>query len=685
MFAFLADVFAASGFVYGEPWARERDAEWRHLREALPDWWPVRLCRAPFLWSSAWLGRHRRVAATARWLWIASVLAALGWFGTDGVGAYSPVPMPGLLGDVTVAILVAAYAFYVPRIRGLVPLRFVKAALVLALLYGVFWAATSVVFHFAYRGTDIWSPGEWERLAAVWNRGGALYWQPFLVLLGLTAGWVVLIVLAWTRLPRVWLAVKRWSWRSTMWVIRGGFVLFTMGLLGRVFFDYGVVEFLYDYGASVAQATSDWLPGTALPAWAPLLVAAVLVLLVMNALTIVFEFISDAVCLVSKLLGLVVHGGVIGAERYDDEERPPKRVVGILERFAKAEEKAGAWLAHDAQTRRTRILVEEATSDLGEDGFTEPLVPPEGGVRPRTGGLLGRLFGRRKGAEEAVADGEEEVPAGGVSDAAEGPEAEAGEAVAQPPADGADEDAEEASEAAADTRDRDAFLAPDPVPGEAPAAAVPEAAPEAATPAPEAESDGDWEGVEREGEADALAEAKAAELSEYEKRQLAWEEEQEAKRQSEEVQASYAGMIHAGEIGDGDDPDDLYEPFAMDAAHEDDVAFSSADREDGEAFAFGQPYPEDAALETVGEDYDADGFPIPGAGVGAPESGAEGDGAEGGGRGGGWRTGRRYGGRGSGRRRPRGGWARERSRGRFGGAGGARLGPGYGVGRRRRG
>ena len=67
-------------------------------------------------------------------------------------------------------------AFWTPRVRGNSFFRPLKCAIVLALVAALYWAATSLVFHYVY-GVDVWSPALWREIEKVWRAGGNLRWS----------------------------------------------------------------------------------------------------------------------------------------------------------------------------------------------------------------------------------------------------------------------------------------------------------------------------------------------------------------------------------------------------------------------------------------------------------------------------------------------------------------------------
>ena len=272
-FAWLTDVFASSGFFHGEAWALEKQRNWTALRHEFRLWWPVTAVRAPFLWASAFVGRHPWLGVWSRRLWVVGGCAVLGWFGPGWLYPWLPVPLPGVIGWIATVVLFLAFVFYVPRIRGMAILRPVKATCLVAVLYGVYWALTSVTFHYTY-GVDVWSYTLWEDIAAVWNRGGNLRWSAFWLLVADTAVWVVLIVFVWTRVSRVWVAFKLWSLRIMIWVIRAA-VFFSLSYFLATALGYGVWQLADDIARALAAFPYGAETIGKAPAWALLAVVFV--------------------------------------------------------------------------------------------------------------------------------------------------------------------------------------------------------------------------------------------------------------------------------------------------------------------------------------------------------------------------------------------------------------------------
>ena len=459
MFAWLTDVFASSGFVAGEAWAFRRNQQWQELRLALTTWWLVRLVKAPLLWSSAWVARHSKVGPWARWTWLLFGLCGVVYFGPGPVLEMLPWPTPGVVGWLAGLGLSLAFVCYVPRLRGMTILRPLKAAVILIAAYWLYWALTAVTFHYSF-GVDVWSEALWEDVEAVWNRGGNLRWSAFWLLVGDTVAWYVFLVILWTRVARVWVAGKLWGVRIVNWAIRAGVLLV---------FSYTVISFMgvglwqavdrlatslaaFPYGAeTVAQA----------PQWAVAFVLLVFGLIILNLVIIVLETIADILCFITKMFNIVLHGGIINADRYDDEEVEPKRVVGLFERFDRFQH--GVDIRYEAYTRQ--LLINEATSGITDDGFQEPFFDPHD--EPQAGGHPKRKhrWWQRRSPDSPDEMAQDEPANNALESGATEPSISA-DAVA--PDDGDDRDEEGQTDdgglvpiAQSDTSARDSFLAPD--------------------------------------------------------------------------------------------------------------------------------------------------------------------------------------------------------------------------------
>ena len=372
----------------------------------------------------------------------------------------------------------------------------------------------------------------------------------------------------------------------------------------------------FPYGAdTVAKA----------PQWAIAFVLLVFGLIVLNLVIVVLETISDAFCFVSKMFTIVLHGGILNADRYDDENVEPKRIVGLFERFDRAQ--LGVAVRYEAYARQQ--LINEVTSGITDDGFQESLEddePPEAAPRPRRArrrwwpwggaspGADGDTAEVTSTPEAAVATtppaaaGDDAVPAGSVD-----PDGSPGEPESAP-----EEAVEELPLGPPDTTARDSFLAPDPVETDAPdggredgAGALP-AAPETASTKDEEQTLDAARDEEQQKRDDALA-----------RHQDALDEARQQARAEEEF-AHYGDQDGLDLLqGDPEDEEDPFDPnpvdFEMggDTEYED---FSSEQRAPSGPFGhpFGsdeEPDPDRGENESVEDDSDR--------GYGEPEPAGE--------------------------------------------------------------
>ena len=380
MFAWLTDVFASSGFVVGEAWAFRRNQQWQELRIALATWWLVRAAKAPFLWCSAWLARHGKVGVWSRRVWVVVGLLLCGYFGPGPVLGLVPWPMPGVIGWLAGLGLIAAFVVYAPRVRGMAILRPLKALVIVVLAYWPYWALSTVTFHYVF-GVDVWSHALWADIAAVWNSGGNLRWSAFWLLVADTMCWYVLLVFVWARVARVWVAVKRWGVRIVQWIIRASvFTILTYTVIR--FMGFGLWQTVDQLASALAAFPYGAETVAKAPQWAVAFVLLVFGLVLLNLIIIVLETITDAICFVSKMFNIVLHGGILNADKYDDENLQPKRIIGLFERFDRYQHRVA--VRYEAYARQQ--LVNEMTSGITDDGFQESLdddKPPEPAPRPR--------------------------------------------------------------------------------------------------------------------------------------------------------------------------------------------------------------------------------------------------------------------------------------------------------------
>ena len=314
MFAWLTDVFASSGFVVGEAWAFRRNQQWQELRIALATWWLVRAAKAPFLWCSAWLARHGKVGVWSRRVWVVVGLLLCGYFGPGPVLGLVPWPMPGVIGWLAGLGLIAAFVVYTPRVRGMAILRPLKALVIVVLAYWPYWALSTVTFHYVF-GVDVWSHALWADIAAVWNSGGNLRWSAFWLLVADTLCWYVLLVFVWARVARVWVAVKRWGVRIVQWIIRASvFTILTYTVIR--FMGFGLWQTVDQLASALAAFPYGAETVAKAPQWAVAFVLLVFGLVLLNLIIIVLETISDAICFVSKMFNIVLHGGILNADKY---------------------------------------------------------------------------------------------------------------------------------------------------------------------------------------------------------------------------------------------------------------------------------------------------------------------------------------------------------------------------------
>ena len=464
MFAWLTDVFASSGFVVGEAWAFRRNQQWQELRIALATWWLVRAVKAPFLWCSAWLARHGKVGVWSRRVWLAVGLLVCTYFGPGPVLGFAPWPMPGVIGWLAGLGLIVAFVVCAPRVRGLAILRPVKALVIVLLAYWPYWALSTATFHYLY-GVDVWSPALWVDIVSVWNSGGNLRWSAFWLLVADTLVWYVLLVFLWARVARVWVALKRWGVRIMQWIIRAGvFAILTYTVVR--FMGFGFWQTVDQLASALAAFPYAAETVAQAPQWAIAFVLLVFGLIILNLFIIVLETVADVICFVSKMFHIVLHGGILNADKYDDEDVQPKRIVGLFERFDRYQHRVA--VRYEAYARQQ--LINEMTSGITDDGFQESLegdTPPEVTPRPRRarrrwwswGGAAPAAAEAASTSEIAVA----KAPAGGagddaVPDGSPAPDGALGHSDLAP-----EEAVDELPLGPPDTTARDSFLAPDPV------------------------------------------------------------------------------------------------------------------------------------------------------------------------------------------------------------------------------
>jgi len=133
------------------------------------------------------------------------------------------------------------------------------------------------------------------------------------------------------------------------------------------FFGYGwwpVAEFLARSLAAF-PAAADTVANA--PLWAVVAVFAVFGLVLLNLLIVVLETVSDIVCFVAKMFSIAVYGGIVNADRFGDPDSPPKRIVGLLERFDRRQ--LDATVRYEAYLRER--LAKEAASGIDDDSWQE--------------------------------------------------------------------------------------------------------------------------------------------------------------------------------------------------------------------------------------------------------------------------------------------------------------------------
>ena len=404
-----------------------------------------------------------------RRIWVVVGLALLGWLGPGAVAGLVPLPLPGVVGWLASWVCVGAFVCYVPRLRGMAVLRLPKAAILVSVLYGVYWAATSVTFHYGF-GVNIWSYALWEDIEAVWNRGGNLRWSAFWTLVAITFVWLVLVVGVWTRLSRVWVAFKLWGVRILNWILRA-LVFFTVSYSIARLLGFGLWQAVDELATAVAAFPYGAETVAAAPLWAVGLVLFVFGLILLNLVIVVLEAVSDILCFCTKMLSIAWYGGILRADRYDDPDVEPKRIVGVVERFDRSQLRIAArWEAY----ARHRVI-DELTSGITADGFQEPAEPETGSDLPAPARRAKRRFlwfGRRVEPEgtEHVDDEPDEVPPGS-EQAPLGANGQLEDDLEDMPGD-ADDTGRPAAPDLGDTTERDSFLAPDPPPGEVAAPAA---------------------------------------------------------------------------------------------------------------------------------------------------------------------------------------------------------------------
>ena len=242
-------------------------------------------------------------------------------------------------------------------------LRPVKAVLLLVVAYWLYWAVTSVTFHYLYR-VDIWSPAIWESVDQVWESGGNLRWSTFWNLVAITLVWYFGLVVLWTRISRVWVAFKRWGGRFVMWTIRAS-VFLSVSYLLLILMDIGFWQMATEFAGAVA--TFPYVPeATAqIPLWASMVVFGIFGLVLLNLIIIVVEIIVEVLAFGSKLLNVAVYGGIVNADKFDADEVEPRVVLGLVQRFQRANRRGAVW--YEEYTRRK--VLDEANSSIGDDGF----------------------------------------------------------------------------------------------------------------------------------------------------------------------------------------------------------------------------------------------------------------------------------------------------------------------------
>ena len=374
IFEFVSEVCDNSGFTFGYLWAGKKAEQCKELRIAFRVWWGVRMFEVPYQWCSAWVCRHRWSSPLAKATWVLGALAAVGWYGPSPVLLFVPWPMPGIIGWLAALGMVVAFIFYTPRLRGMTPLRPLKAALLVGTAYWVYWALTSVTFHYIF-GVDPWSHLLWDDVARVWYQGGNLRWAAFWLLAGDTLAWYAMLFFLWPRIPRVWVAYQKWGGKAVHWFVRT--VVF-LGLTYCVFQLMGVQ--MWQKVDQLARALNAVVVGSqtleVVEPWAIAFVLLVFGTVLANWLFLGLEIVSDFLCLCSKAFKVFLHGGYRMPGPNADPEEKLRRITGLFERFDRQQEIANEWHRAYMAARLDR----ERRSNITSEGFSR-LSPEEEALR----------------------------------------------------------------------------------------------------------------------------------------------------------------------------------------------------------------------------------------------------------------------------------------------------------------
>jgi len=283
----------------------------------------------------------------------------------------APFPTPGLVGWLGGVGCLAAFILCAGRLRGPALLRPVKAAVLAGLLGALYWATTALSYHFAY-GVDVWSPALWADVRAAWYEGRNLRWSALWTLVANTIVWLAVGVFVWARVSRVWMAVKVWGVWTMNWCLRA-LVFATVGYAVLQFAGYGWWQIADVLARSLAAFPAAADTVSRAPAWAVAAVFIVFGLILLNLCIVVLETVSDVLSFGAKLLSIAFHGGVARADRYGDPDAPPKRIVGLVERFDRSQLR----MAERRAAYHRHRLAREVASGITNDGWQEDPPPVE--------------------------------------------------------------------------------------------------------------------------------------------------------------------------------------------------------------------------------------------------------------------------------------------------------------------
>ena len=372
-FRWLASVYDDAGLRRVGDWARSQASFAEQWRYAFAGWWLTRFVLAPTSWASAFLARHEYVAVGGSVLWVVTGVAVWWYLGVDGVATLIRIQPVGLVGDGSVFVAYCAVLVLTLRVGGNRLLRPVKAAIIVAATFGLFWAGTAATYRYAY-GVEIWSRDQWRLIAEWWYDDRNFAWSAVFVGLGWFTVWVVGLVLVAIRAARVWLAMRKWGIWIMLWAVRlvifASVVFFIASWLGTA-----PVDVLVSYSAAIESVPYiGGFLGEASP-WPLLIVGAVFGSICVFLFAVTMGTVADVFSLVGKLLAIVYHGGVLFADRV--EPKKPVRLVGLEvlvvrwdEVWARRRKEADAAYDERAGERLRRRAEREALSDMGPDGFT---------------------------------------------------------------------------------------------------------------------------------------------------------------------------------------------------------------------------------------------------------------------------------------------------------------------------